>query len=110
MRGNVMRRIDNVYEVLKNLCSKEYRENSSINGFSAMEISIIMNIQRTNVSSDLNKLYRDGKIEKIAKKPVLYKVKDQDIEIETGDEKVIKDVFDNVIGTSLSLKNVSQQA
>lgn len=105
-----MRRIDNVYEVLKNLCSKECRENGCINGFSAMEISLIMNIQRTNVSSDLNKLYRDGRIEKIAKKPVLYKIKDEDIKIEAGDEKVIKDVFDHIIGTSFSLKNASQQA
>lgn len=105
-----MRRIDNIYKVLKNMCNKEYHENSSVNGFSAMEISLIMNIQRTNVSSDLNKLHRDGKIEKIVKKPVLYKVKDQDIEIEAGDESVLKDAFDNIIGTSFSLKNASQQA
>lgn len=63
-----------------------------------------MNIQRTNVSSDLNKLYRDGKIEKIVKKPVLYKIKDEDIQIEQGTEKVLKDAFDNIIGTSFSLK------
>lgn len=78
--------------------------------FSATEISLTMNIQRTNVSSDLNKLYRDGKIEKIVKKPVLYKIKDEDIQIEQGTEKVLKDAFDNIIGTSFSLKNASQQA
>lgn len=105
-----MRRIDKIYKVLMNLCSKEYRDHSSINGVSAMEISLIMNIQRTNVSSDLNKLYRDGKIERISGKPVLYKVKDEEIEIEAVNEKVIKDAFDSIIGTNFSLKNASQQA
>lgn len=110
MRGKAMRRIDNIYKVLRDLCSKEYNERRCINGFSATEISLTMNIQRTNVSSDLNKLYRDGKIEKIVKKPVLYKIKDEDIQIEQGTEKVLKDAFDNIIGTSFSLKNASQQA
>ncbi|GEA30181.1 sigma 54-interacting transcriptional regulator [Clostridium diolis] len=105
-----MRRIDNIYKVLRDLCSKEYNERRCINGFSATEISLIMNIQRTNVSSDLNKLYRDGKIEKILKKPVLYKIKAEDIQIEQCIEKVLKDAFDNIIGTSFSLKNSSQQA
>lgn len=82
-----MRRIDNIYKVLRDLCSKEYNERRCINGFSATEISLIMNIQRTNVSSDLNKLYRDGKIEKILKKPVLYKIKEEDIQIGQGTEK-----------------------
>lgn len=105
-----MGRINNVYEVLKSLCSKEYGEKGCMNGFSAMEISEIMNIQRTNTSSDLNKLYKEGAIEKIAGKPVLYKVKAQDVERETSDEKISKDSFDHIIGTSLSLKNASQQA
>lgn len=105
-----MRRIDNIYTVLNNLCAKEYNENDCINGFSAMEISLIMNIQRTNVSSDLNKLYRERKIEKIAGKPVLYKIKEENIETELEETKVIKDVFDSIIGTSFSLKNASQQA
>ncbi|WP_315072239.1 sigma 54-interacting transcriptional regulator [uncultured Clostridium sp.] len=105
-----MRRIDNIYTVLNNLCAKEYNENSYINGFSAMEISLIMNIQRTNVSSDLNKLYREKRIEKIAGKPVLYKIKEENIGTELEDIKVIKDVFDSIIGTGFSLKNASQQA
>lgn len=105
-----MRRIDNIYTVLNNLCAKEYNENGCINGFSAMEISLIMNIQRTNVSSDLNKLYREKKIEKISGKPVLYKIKEENIETELEEIKVIKDVFDSIIGTSFSLKNASQQA
>ena len=105
-----MGRINNVYETLKKLCGKEYVKKDHVAGFSAMEISEIMNIQRTNASSDLNKLYKEGSIEKISGKPVLYKVKDQDIEMEVSDEESSKDAFDNIIGTSFSLKNASQQA
>lgn len=105
-----MKRIDNVYETLKKLCSKRYDEDGKVNGFSAIEISEHMNIQRTNASSDLNKLYKDGIIEKIGGKPVLYKIKDSDIERGINEVSACRDVIDNIIGADLSLKNASQQA
>ncbi|WML34846.1 sigma 54-interacting transcriptional regulator [Clostridium sp. OS1-26] len=105
-----MKRIDNVYETLKKLCSKDYAKNGKINGFSAVEISEVINIQRTNASSDLNKLYKNNLIEKVSGKPVLYKIKDKDIESNVNEVRISKDVFDDIIGATFSLKNASQQA
>lgn len=41
-----MNKIDEVYEVFKRLCSKDYSENIKARGFSAVEFSKIINTQR----------------------------------------------------------------
>ena len=107
-----MKKIDVVYETIKKLSIKNYLDNSKKIGFSAVEIATIMNTQRSNTSSDLNKLYNEGKIEKIPGKPVLYKIRDKDLEevISSKSIKYKEDVFDNIIGANLSLKSVLQQA
>lgn len=104
-----MMRIDNVYTMLERLCIEQYKNDGNISGVPANEISERLNLQRTNVSSDLNKLVLDDKIEKIAGKPVLYKIKDSDIAI-SKDIRNPTDAFDKIVGASLSLKNVVQQA
>lgn len=58
------------------LCSKQYAKNGRVKGLSVVEISKIINRQRTNTSSDLNKLYKEGRIEKAPGKPVLHRIKD----------------------------------
>ncbi|MCG0275940.1 MAG: sigma-54-dependent transcriptional regulator [Thermosediminibacteraceae bacterium] len=104
-----MKRINRVYNCLKELCHKQLVERGEVVGVSTIEIARALNLQRTNVSSDLNVLYREGKVEKIEGKPVLYKVKS--IDIVTGEsEAVERDVFDSIIGANLSLKNAVQQA
>ena len=104
-----VKRIDKVYNCVKELCSKQFAERGEIIGVSAMEIAHALNIQRTNASSDLNTLFREGKVIKIEGKPVLYKVKELDMVSDESD-MVVKDVFDSIIGANLSLKNAVQQA
>lgn len=109
MTGVTIMRIDNVYNMLKQLCIKQYKNEGNISGVHASEISERLNLQRTNVSSDLNKLFLEEKIEKIAGKPVLYKIKDSDVAIKK-DIQIPTDAFDNIVGAGLSLKNAVQQA
>lgn len=103
-----MKRVDKVYGALKKLCIDQYKEGGEIIGVSAIEIARNLNIQRTNASSDLNKLYKEGKIEKIEGKPVLYCIKRNDIK--GLDPNEASDIFDKIIGTKESLKNAVQQA
>lgn len=98
-----VKRIDKVYNCVKELCSKQFAERGEIIGVSAMEIAHALNIQRTNASSDLNTLFREGKVIKVEGKPVLYKVKELDMVSDESD-MVVKDVFDSIIGANLSLK------
>lgn len=104
-----MKRIDLVYEELKEMCIKQYEENGQITGFSAQEVAERINIYRSNSSSDLNRLYKDNKIDKIEGKPVLYKIKDMNTNCKK-DDHVSVDVFDEIIGANLSLKTAVQQA
>lgn len=106
-----MKRIDKVYDELRNLCMIQYNNKGKISGVSAVEIASRLNLQRTNVSSDLNELVRRGKVEKIDGKPVLYRTLEEDSETKDGDDKLLyEDVFDSIIGANLSLKNSVQQA
>ena len=107
-----MKKEDETYEIIKKLCIEYYIKNDKIKGFSAGEISELTNAQRTNTSSILNKLYSEGKLEKIPGKPVLYKVKDNEIKGDANNAglKIKKDIFDNIIGAELGLKKVLQQA
>ncbi|MBC8586871.1 sigma 54-interacting transcriptional regulator [Paratissierella segnis] len=108
-----MKRIEKVYEIVSKICMKEYKETGEIRGLSASEIADILGLQRTNVSSDLNKLFKDGRIEKLKGKPVLYKVNNLNFLIEEEKDNVIKDdkdIFSKIIGENQSLKNAVQQA
>lgn len=60
----MMKRIDIVYEKLKELYSGV--------GISAAELSNILGLTRANVSSDLNKLWEEGKVRKSSGRPVLF--------------------------------------
>ncbi|SHM72014.1 sigma 54 modulation protein [Caldanaerovirga acetigignens] len=104
-----MKRIDKVYRCLKELCQRQFAERGEVIGVSATEIAQALGIQRTNASSDLNALYREGKVEKVEGKPVLYKVKEIDLVV-SGSIGIERDSFDAIIGANLSLKNAVQQA
>lgn len=123
--GDLMKRIENVFEALKQLCLEQYKENRTIVGVSANTISSLLGIQRTNTSSDLNKLFKEKRIEKVEGKPVLYKVdsiqlretslkhkeglEENGVSIVEGSDNT-GDVFEGIIGAKLSLKNSVQQA
>ncbi|VBB06905.1 phosphotransferase system mannose-type iia component [Lucifera butyrica] len=71
-----MKRIDRILATLQEKCrqsrsllsvSPNYRK-----GFSAQEIAASLQLDRTNVSRDLNLLYAQGKVDKIPGKPALF--------------------------------------
>lgn len=105
-----MKRIEIVYKTLEKLCLDSCKENGFVKGITASEISVKLNIHRTNASADLNKLFSEGKIEKVKAKPVLYKINPSNITVDNHDENINKDVFENIIGSGLSLRNAVQQA
>lgn len=104
---NDSKRIDKIYNVLKDLCMSQYRNEGIITGVPTKTICETLSIQRTNASSDLNKLHKQGKIYKEKTNPALFKIKKQDL---FNDDKVKQDSFLNIIGADLSLKNCLQQA
>lgn len=60
-----MKRLSLIYETVKELTSIE-------KGISAMEIAEHLQLDRSNVSRDLNKLVEEGQLQKIKGKPVLF--------------------------------------
>lgn len=81
------------------------------NGKKAMcteEISSMLNMQRSNVSSALNELYKEGKLLKVKHKPVLYVL--NTMVIFHNIRPVQKHNFDTLIGCDRSLKKCIQQA
>lgn len=75
MKDNIkvinLKRIDAVYEKLKELNTEE--------GTTASEIADFLGISRANASSDLNQLCKEGKVTKTGKKPVRFKAVEDDI-------------------------------
>ncbi|TDT51072.1 sigma 54-interacting transcriptional regulator [Fonticella tunisiensis] len=98
MRGNK--------EHILELIAETSREGKK--GLSAGEIAQRLNMQRSNVSSILNELYRQGLVLKIKGKPVIYttypskKIRDQSVKENAN--------FDMLIGSDKSLKKCIQQA
>lgn len=103
-----MKRIDKVYEKLKDICLKQLKNEGKISGCSAIDLAKELSIHRSNASSDLNKLFKDGKVSKIEGKPVLYCIKSD--ELNKNINPIETDAFSRVIGSNLSLKNAVQQA
>lgn len=102
-----IKRIDIIYNLLKDLCIKQYRETGSVTGVPTKIICEQLSVQRTNASSDLNKLYKEGKIIKIKTNPALYKVSKETISKCISSKETS---FDSIIGCDKSLKNAIQQA
>lgn len=113
-----MSKINQVYEALIELERKENR------GITAVELSNYMQLDRANVSRYLNTLYKEGKVEKIDGRPVLYSgvsnnsdnsLKDLPTlneEKENKNNKVIKNnnSLDMLVGSETSLQVPIQQA
>ena len=108
-----MKRIEKVFEYLQEI-AKENNEHK--NGVTATTIADELGILRSNVSRELNRLYRMDKIEKISGRPVLYKIKDNQItgkiEIKNikSSNKIDKSAFGDLIGAKDSLKTQVEQA
>ena len=104
-----MKRIEKIYEYLQDFAAK----NKEAQGLTATEIADNLGFLRSNVSRELNKLYRMGKITKIAGRPVLYSIsKISNIQKKSDKMKVSveKSAFSNLIGANDSLKKQVEQA
>lgn len=78
-----MKRIEKVFEYLQDVAKQTENNKNNAKGLTASEIADNIGILRSNVSRELNRLYRMGKIIKISGRPVLYKINDENI-----DEKI----------------------
>lgn len=97
-----MRKIDEVYGALIKL------EKDNKNHVSATELSNYLKIDRSNVSRYLNKLYKNGKIQKNDGRPVLYySIESKNISENNRDKH---NSLDKMIGAQLSLRVPIQQA
>lgn len=110
-----MLRKDKIYQYLKNLCKNIKIQPGSDFGFSADAIAKELAMSRSNVSSDLNKLYKEGCVYKIEGRPTLYLDKEWVInyqystgKLKNNDNKTVKkcivDCFSGLIGNEGSLK------
>uniref|UniRef100_UPI00058F5DFC sigma-54-dependent transcriptional regulator n=1 Tax=Clostridium polynesiense TaxID=1325933 RepID=UPI00058F5DFC len=77
-------------------------------GFSAGEIAEALNMQRSNASSILNELYKQGDLLKIKGKPVIYSINSN--KRYSQGEIVENANFDAITGSDRSLKKCIQQA
>lgn len=118
-----MLRKEKIYMHLKHLCKKiKHNEKIENIGFSADFIAQNLDMVRSNVSSDLNKLYKEGRIFKIEGRPTLYLDKEWvrqhnycDDKLEDKDKrytakKEIIDCFSKLIGYDGSLASQIKQA
>ncbi|MBU2699719.1 transcriptional regulator with AAA-type ATPase domain/transcriptional regulatory protein LevR [Sporomusaceae bacterium BoRhaA] len=103
-----MKRIEHVFEMVKELCEKQYVEQGQRTGISTDAVASRLGIQRSNASGDLNDLVKTGRLEKIEGKPVLYKIVDDPIR--KTDDIISCSILDDIIGANKSLKNAIQQA
>src|SRR6476469_8736564 len=78
VRSRSVLRKDRILEALRSLCAQRPAQSGAIrrhSGFSAEDVADVAGVDRTNASRDLNLLAQEGKIERIAGRPVLFVVK-----------------------------------
>lgn len=97
---------DIILEHLEKICMKQNGYDGDI-GYSASEIADSLGMQRTNVSTVLNKLYNVGKVLKIKGKPVLYAMNLSSGSLEPQQDR---SNFNRLIGGSKSLEKCIQRA
>lgn len=124
-----MKRIDKIYEYIKQSCgeytAEEYKRSK---GLSAGEIADALGILRNNVSMELNNLFKMDKVVKINGRPVRYfdkekledllgrRLKDKCVEVDKVEDLFVNELkkegspFERLIGAEYSLKNQIEQA
>lgn len=96
-----MSKLEEVYDGLLKL---QKLKNKNI---SAIELSEYMDLDRANISRHLNNLYKEGKVERIEGRPVLYSAYNKK---ENRVEDEIKNSLDKMVGADQSLQVPIQQA
>ncbi|NMM65766.1 sigma 54-interacting transcriptional regulator [Clostridium sp. P21] len=99
---------DIIFDYLNDKCTKQRLEGKSkVIGCTTKEITDALSLQRTNVSTILNKLCNSGKVYKIKGKPIIYAVAVTD---EMQKSMKVQGSFETLIGRNGSLKKCIQQA
>lgn len=98
-------RYEEIYKYILNRNKIQKKDNLDI-GVTTNDIAEGIGIKRSNASSELNKLVRDGLIKKEGGRPVVYRC----IEDDDENEVINEDVFSKVIGKDGSLKKAIKQA
>ncbi|WP_425446439.1 sigma 54-interacting transcriptional regulator [Dethiothermospora halolimnae] len=99
-----MKKKEEVYEVLV-MMEKEFKR-----GISAKEIGKKLCIDRSNISRYLNTLYKEGVVEKIKGRPVLYKTKKNIVRREERKDEKIEHTLEKLVEDNESLHIPIQQA
>jgi transcriptional regulatory protein LevR/transcriptional regulator with AAA-type ATPase domain len=92
-----LKRIDIVYQKLKELTADHEH------WVSAQQLAGVLHLDRANVSSDLNKLWKEGKVRKSSGRPVLFAVADN----ETNEQSMTK--LDQLMNDQKSLATAVEQ-
>ena len=103
---------DNRYEEIYHFIletTKIQRKNNERIGVTTNEVAEGIGIKRTNASSELNKLVRDGLIKKEEGRPVVYKCIEDSEEVEVISRNEVN-AFNKFIGCEGSLKKPIKQA
>jgi len=99
---------DRIYAFLRQSCEQQKEQHNEITGLTTQQVAEGTQIQRANVSSKLNKLYRDGRIIKRKGKPVVYQIDLSQVNEKRALPKASN--LDMLIGSEGSLKGSIQQA
>jgi len=100
-----MSKLEQVYIELRKLNEKVNR------GVAASELSDYMSLDRANISRYLNCLYKDGRVDKIEGRPVIYSISlEEKKNIKNKEVQNVGDSFDQMVGSRLSLQVPVQQA
>lgn len=99
-------RYEEIYNFILDTVRRQKKKNQAI-GVTTKEVAEGIGIKRTNASSELNRLVRDGLIKKSEGRPVVYTCLEEDQYI-NNKEKV--DAFNKFIGFEGSLKKPIKQA
>lgn len=107
-----MKRIEKVFETVKELCEEQLKKTGKVCGVSTEEIARRLSIHRPNASNDLNLLVKENRLEKIKGKPVLYRIvtKDDNGSGKTQTSPLKSTALDEIIGARESLKTAVLQA
>lgn len=92
---------EKIYEFIQ---KEIYTNNQSCNGIETSKIAKAFSMQRANVSSILNELVKEGKLEKVTTRPVLFRLLSQE------EQALDHSCFADLIGYNGSLKNAIQLA
>lgn len=96
---------DKLYEYMLKKTKSTKRDFNNLPTFTTEYLAEQLNMQRSNLSSKLNELVREGKIEKIYGRPVYYQVRGV-----KEDYEIKKTCFDKLIGSQGSLEGAIQLA